>query len=154
MQLVVDANILVAESLRIKGRQLLTHKNLKLITTSAAANETGHELRRRLRLMVARGRLQQPESVGLLAEAESIIADYEGVSQEHDYVGRFAEAELRIFRDPDDVPAVALALALDCGIWTSDRDFFGCGLPVWSTEVLQRYLESSPQTVDVDAPPE
>ncbi len=37
-------------------------------------------------------------------------------------------------------PTVALALALDCGIWTNDRDFFGCGLPVWVTETLRAHL--------------
>ncbi|MBC8121000.1 MAG: hypothetical protein H7Y22_04070 [Gemmatimonadaceae bacterium] len=25
-------------------------------------------------------------------------------------------------------------------IWTEDRDFFGCGLPVWTTETLAVYL--------------
>jgi hypothetical protein len=30
---------------------------------------------------------------------------------------------------------------MDCGIWTADRDFFGCGLPVWTTESLLRYVE-------------
>ena len=32
--------------------------------------------------------------------------------------------------------ADALALLLDCGLWTEDRDFFGCGLSVWQTAVL------------------
>ena len=44
-------------------------------------------------------------------------------------------------RDPKDVPTVALALTFACGIWTGDRDFFGCGVPVWTTETLLGYLD-------------
>jgi len=40
------------------------------------------------------------------------------------------------------VPTVALALALDCGIWTTDNDFLGCGLPVWTPETLLLHLET------------
>ena len=48
-------------------------------------------------------------------------------------------------RDPDDVPTVALALALGgdedrCGIWTNDGDFLGCGLPTWTTDMLLSHL--------------
>jgi len=57
------------------------------------------------------------------------------------YAEYIDEARWRIPRDPDDVPTVALALALDCGIWTADRDFFGCGLPVWTTDTLLAYLD-------------
>ena len=31
---------------------------------------------------------------------------------------------------------VALALVLKAGIWTSEQDFLGCGLPTWTTETL------------------
>jgi predicted nucleic acid-binding protein len=141
MQLVVDANILVAESLRIKGRKLLAHSDLRLITTTEVANETAYELRRRLNLMGAQTRLLQQEAADLLIEAETLIASSVKVAPGRTYVKFLAVAGHRIARDPDDVPAVALALALECGIWSSDRDFFGCGLPVWSTEVLQRHLD-------------
>ena len=35
---------------------------------------------------------------------------------------------------------VALALVLKAGIWTSEQDFLGCGLPTWTTETLISYL--------------
>jgi len=57
------------------------------------------------------------------------------------YAARLDAARRRIPRDPQDTPTVALALALDCGIWTADRDFFGCGLPVWTTETLIMQLK-------------
>jgi predicted nucleic acid-binding protein len=56
------------------------------------------------------------------------------------YADRIDEARRCIPRDPNNAPTVALALALDCGIWTNDHDFFGCGLPVWVTETLRVHL--------------
>lgn len=51
------------------------------------------------------------------------------------------EARRRIeARDPDDWPLVALALTLDCPIWTEDNDFFGTGIPVWNTANVEIYL--------------
>ncbi len=47
--------------------------------------------------------------------------------------------------DPDDRPTVALALTINAGIWTLDRDFFGIGLPVWSTDVLFRHVATAEQ---------
>jgi predicted nucleic acid-binding protein len=36
--------------------------------------------------------------------------------------------ERLVRRDPDDWPILAAALALECAIWTEDRDFFGVGV--------------------------
>jgi predicted nucleic acid-binding protein len=45
-------------------------------------------------------------------------------------------------RDPNDWPTVALALTLDCDIWTTDAAFLGCGVPTWTTETLGPHLEA------------
>lgn len=45
-------------------------------------------------------------------------------------------------RDPDDWLYVALALVLDCPIWTEDKDFFGCGVPIWTTATVEIFLQS------------
>jgi hypothetical protein len=29
---------------------------------------------------------------------------------------------------------------MNCGIWTNDQDFFGCGLPTWTTDTLAEWL--------------
>ncbi|MFV0433977.1 MAG: PIN domain-containing protein [Leucobacter sp.] len=44
-------------------------------------------------------------------------------------------------RDPDDWPVVAAALALDCPIWTEDRDFFGAGVATWTSDLVEIYLQ-------------
>jgi len=43
-------------------------------------------------------------------------------------------------RDPMDWPFVAAALALDCPVWTEDRDFFGAGVATWTTNLVEIYL--------------
>jgi hypothetical protein len=41
-------------------------------------------------------------------------------------------------RDEDHWPV--LATALGCAFWTEDTDFFGCGLPPWTTDRMELYL--------------
>jgi predicted nucleic acid-binding protein len=47
-------------------------------------------------------------------------------------------------RDERDWPVLALALRLDCPIWTEDADFFGTGVPTWTTDRIELYLASEP----------
>ena len=43
-------------------------------------------------------------------------------------------------RDPDDWPILATAMALDCPVWTEDNDFFGTGVPTWTSDRVELYL--------------
>ena len=43
-------------------------------------------------------------------------------------------------RDPDDWPILASALALGCPVWTEDTDFFGCGVPTWTSSRVEMFL--------------
>ena len=45
-------------------------------------------------------------------------------------------------RDETDWPVLAAALALACGIWTEDADFFGTGVAVWTTGRVEIFLKS------------
>ena len=47
-------------------------------------------------------------------------------------------------RDPDDWPILAAALAIGCPIWTVDTDFFGCGVPSWTTSRVCMFLREAP----------
>ena len=31
-------------------------------------------------------------------------------------------------------------VVLDCPIWTEDRDFFGMGIPTWTSDLVDVYL--------------
>ena len=143
MQLAVDASILVGESLRARGKWLLSHPELDLVVATEGWSETQHELSRRIQAMAVRSHMTAAESGVFLAEALGAVALVTTVAPPDVYEGRLPEATLRVPQDENDAPTVALALALDCGIWTSDRDFFGCGVAVWSTDVLLRSLPPS-----------
>ena len=140
MRLVVDASVLVAEALRVRGRVLVAHPALDLFIPVDAWDETTYEVRNRTMIVARYGVPGGRQAPDLLAEATAAIAPSLTVVPTADFADRLPEAEWRIPRDSSDAPAVALALKLDCGIWTNDRDFFGCGLAVWATEVFQRFL--------------
>jgi predicted nucleic acid-binding protein len=44
-------------------------------------------------------------------------------------------------RDPDDWPILATAMAFDCPVWTEDNDFFGTGVPTWTSDRVELYLK-------------
>jgi predicted nucleic acid-binding protein len=53
------------------------------------------------------------------------------------------EAKNRIaMRDINDWSVVAVALMLDCPIWTEDNDFFGTGVATWTSDRVHLYLDS------------
>jgi predicted nucleic acid-binding protein len=136
VRLVVDANILISELLRARGRRLFAHPDLQLFIAERAWSEARHELRRRVTLMEAQGRLATGTGTELLEAAFGLIELR--VTRVPDALFAHLERASRgqVPRDPEDWPTVALALALDAGIWTNDRDFLGCGLPTWTTDTL------------------
>lgn len=146
MRLVVDASMLVAEALRVRGRTLLAHPTLDLVLAADTWSETQHELRKRVDLLARHGHLELASANQLLDEALAVIAEGVALAPPNVYANRIEEARRRVPRDPRDAPAVALALVLGCGIWTADYDFFGCGLPVWTTETLRLHLEVEEDT--------
>ena len=46
-------------------------------------------------------------------------------------------------RDEDDWLFLALAMRLDCPIWTEDKDFFGSGVPTWTSDRVELFLSDS-----------
>jgi predicted nucleic acid-binding protein len=44
-------------------------------------------------------------------------------------------------RDEDDWPYLALALLLNCPIWTEDTDFFGTGVALWTSNRVEQFWE-------------
>jgi predicted nucleic acid-binding protein len=148
MRLVVDANVLVGEVLRARGRRLLSDTRLALYVTAATWDEARHELPKRLKAVAERRGLPDDLAKRLLTEA-LLLAQRSVVVEPSTLYAAFAEeATWRVPQDPEDWPSVALALALDAGIWSEDRDFFGCGLATWTTSVLDAHLGR-----EADAPP-
>ena len=128
MLLAVDANILVSELLRARGRRLVEDPRLRLRVSAKAWEEARHELPKRAERMVDQGRLSREQAGALLADGLR-IAEARAVEVPPEAFAAFEEeAAYRIPRDPDDAPTVALALGGvegRCGIWTNDGTSWG-----------------------------
>jgi predicted nucleic acid-binding protein len=140
VQLVVDANILVAELFRKRGRELVASPDLELFVAEKVWGEARHELTRRTSLMLEQNRLSEIVAKELLVSALETAETHVEVVAPESYQAFEKEALQRLPRDPDDWHTVALALALDADIWTQDGDFLGCGVAIWTTETLRLRL--------------
>ena len=140
MRLAVDANILVGELLRARGRALIADETLELFIAEYAWDEAQYELGRRVTAMEAQGSLSAEQATLLLSESIGAADGRIAQIAEPLYGDRDQEARRRIPRDPDDWHTVALALAYDAAIWTNDGDFLGCGIATWTTETLLAHL--------------
>ena len=129
--------------MRKRGRARLLDPRLELTIAAPTWDEARHELLKRQHLLVRSAGLS-PEVAAALVREGFNTAERTLFVVPAEWLAPFRkDADWRIPRDPNDWPTVALALALDAGIWGEDRDFFGCGLPTWTTSVLDRYLEGS-----------
>jgi predicted nucleic acid-binding protein len=140
MRLVVDANILIAELIRVRGRKLIVRPELELFMAEKAWEETTYELNKRIEKMVQRAVFSQEVGKNLLADAVILAEAKVSIIPHQIYSSYETVARNRIPRDPNDWFTVALALAIDAAIWTSDNDFLGCGVATWTTETLLTYL--------------
>ena len=145
MRLVVDANILVAELIRVRGRKLIVRPELELYMAEKAWDETTYELNKRIEKMVQRNVLSQEVGQSLFADAIALAEAKVFVVFHEVYAPYETVARNRIPRDPNDWFTVALALAIEAAIWTSDHDFLGCGVATWATDTLLTHLDSSNQ---------
>jgi len=60
-----------------------------------------------------------------------------------------SESRLRMRgRDENDWQVLATALALTCGIWTEDVDFFGTGIATWTTNRIEIFLKAEVQGLE------
>ena len=141
MKLVVDANILIAELLRRRGRELLRNPRLELYLAEKTREETEYELRKRVGIIVSQGRLNESVGRAQIETAIAIINTQIMLMPMSFYAPLEAEARKRIPRELNDWEIVALALVLPAAIWTEDYDFFGCGCPTWTTETLILQLQ-------------
>ena len=140
MRLIVDANILVAELIRVRGRKLIANPKLELYVAEKAWEEATYELDKRLGILVQKSIFSQTAGQNLLRDARKLAELKVSVIPHEIYVSYETEAKRRIPRDPNDWFTVALALALDADIWTLDKDFLGCGVATWTTETLLLHL--------------
>jgi predicted nucleic acid-binding protein len=136
--IVLDANILVRAVLgTVIGPMIKKYLSVLFAIPDVMAIEARHHT---TRLLQQRAVTLQP-SLTLLDHLLQIVT----VVGYDDYGVNEAEARQRLDRrDPNDWPAGALALTLKCPIWTEDKDFFGCGIAIWTTDRVEMFFQKAP----------
>ena len=135
-QLVLDANILIRAVLGSRVRNLIaSNTNVTLLTPEVCFADA----RKYLPDLLTKHGIDSAPALVVLNSLRVFVAS---VAEEF-YASEKSVSIARIGgRDPNDWPILALALALDCPIWTEDRDFFGTGIPTWTTDRVELYLNA------------
>lgn len=141
MLLVVDTSVLVADLLRVRGRERLSDNRLDLCLPEHMLGEVHVELPRRIGAVAASAGLEAVERDDLLVLCLDAVNNNLAVVAAEVYSPFEEEAVARSQRDPADWPVVACALALSAAVWTNDNDFLGTGVPTWTTSTLQTWLD-------------
>ncbi|MEW6755721.1 MAG: PIN domain-containing protein [Candidatus Latescibacterota bacterium] len=141
MRLVVDASVLVGELLRARGRARLGDTRLDLFLPERVWGELRVELPRRVAAFAQQRQLEPGVADTLVALCLAAVEANVTLLDEAVYSAVEEEARARSVRDPADWPVVASALVLSAGVWTNDNDFLGTGVPTWTTETLQAWLD-------------
>lgn len=143
--IVVDANIIVRAVLGRRVRLLLETYSMQGVRFFAPDVAFADAAKYLPELLAKRG-VRHQELASTLAYLEEMI---ESLAQDL-YRPFEEEARARLNRrDEDDWPVLASALALGCGVWTEDEDFFGVGVPVWTTSRIELFLRSqAPKPTD------
>ena len=135
--IVLDANILVRAVLGRRVRELIVEnaQAVKCFAPDAAFAEARKYLPALLEKRGVDG-----------AVAVTVLDALAGIVQTVDlelYAGMQQRALQRIaIRDADDWPVLACAMLIGCPVWTEDADFFGTGVPIWTSDRVAIYFEA------------
>jgi predicted nucleic acid-binding protein len=124
--LVIDANILVSVAAGVNARRAFDELCRRSI--SLAAPEV--QIAEAYRVVTAKIGLSEATIGPVFTEFRSRMRAL--ASDEYSAFENQARARLHPRAQPD-WPVLAAALAYDAAIWSNDRDFFGVGVPVWSS---------------------
>lgn len=133
--IVLDANILIRAVLGKRVRELIFDN---AATVKFFAPDVAYADARKYLPALLKKR-------GVDASAAMLVLDgLECVVQPIDvelYEGMQQQALQRIaVRDADDWPVLACAMTLGCPVWTEDADFFGTGVPTWTSDRIALYF--------------
>lgn len=132
-RLVLDANILIRACLGVRVRALIADfaNDVAFYVAEANAAEAADYISELATRRSLNPRLCEEAFLSLMGVVQVVDTPLiEGTKDE----------ALKRIRDPADWPALALALQLECAIWTEDQDFFGTGVATWTTATVERYL--------------
>jgi len=126
--LILDANILIRAVLGQRVRTLITESANHVDFFSP--NVCFDDARKYLPALLSKRGIAPDAAMDVLNAIAAIVRPVEAA-----WLEAFeTEARMRMkLRDEQDWPILAAALALECGIWTEDADFFGVGIATWIT---------------------
>jgi predicted nucleic acid-binding protein len=135
-RLVIDANILIRAVLgrRVKETIIGHAEDVDFFAPEVAFDDAQEHLPAVLTKFDRAAEIDP--ALAFLNQLRDIVA----AVPEDAYLDIKDQALARIQRDPDDWPVLAVAMLLDCPIWTEDNDFFGTGVPTWTTDRIDIYL--------------
>jgi predicted nucleic acid-binding protein len=135
----LDANILIRAVLGTRAAQHIRGYAPTVIFLTV--EEAFEDATTYLPEVLARRGLDEPATQAALQKLDALRRVIQVIPTELlAHLEPIAREQLR-GRDEDDWPYLALALLLDCPLWTEDRDFFGCGIPLWTTDRVEIYLK-------------
>lgn len=141
--IVLDANILIRAALGVRVRGLIEaygRQGIHFVVPEAAFPEVEKHLPS---LLAKRGRSAEDLSKSLTYLHENVQIVGADVYSPYEM-----EARKRLRnRDENDWPILAAALALECGIWTEDTDFFGTGIATWTTSRVEILIKQQLQSL-------
>jgi predicted nucleic acid-binding protein len=135
--LVLDANILIRAVLGSKVRELLLKFNnsVEFFTPDVCMEDA----QKYLPTIFEKRQLPVESALDVLYRIKHLIK----IVEKSIYLEQENDAKQRVkSRDIHDWPVVATALVLNSPIWSEDQDFFGVGLPIWTTDRIQIFFES------------
>jgi predicted nucleic acid-binding protein len=133
--IVLDANILIRAVLGQRVRQLIIDHVADV--TFFAPDAAYAEAREHLPSLLEKRGVSAAAALSTLDALENVVHTIDA-----ELYQPFQERALARIgdRDPDDWPALACALMLNCPVWTEDADFFGTGVATWTTGRVKLYL--------------
>jgi predicted nucleic acid-binding protein len=136
--IVLDTNILIRAVLAERVPNLLEKysSSCSFVTPASCYEELNQHLPK---ILQKRNLALELFSDAIAKLTKVVIPLAQEIYSDHEY-----EAKQRIEeRDVKDWEIVALALLLNCPIWTEDQDFFGIGIATWNSRHVEIYLSSN-----------
>ena len=135
--IVLDANILVRAVLGRRVRELIIEHTASVNFFSPDVAYA--DARKYLPALLEKRGVEATAAKRVLSELEHIVQPVDAEL----YDGMRQQALQRIAaRDVDDWPVLACAMVMGCPVWTEDTDFFGTGVPIWTTDRVAFYFTS------------
>ena len=136
-RVVLDANILLRA---VFGTRVLSLMEAYEETISFYAPDICFaDARKYIPEIAAKRGIDPAPGIELLEQISRLVEIIDrSLYEEHESPAR----ERMLSRDEADWPIVATSLLLKCPVWTEDRDFFGSGIPTWTSGTVELYLKA------------